>query len=131
MVLLEQRHIDDLKRLAKGAYPEEFCAILLGRGEGEDVRVVQVVAAENVAERPGSGYAIAPGALIAAEKDGRPKGLRVVGFAHSHPEGTAAPSARDEEVAFWPECVYGIVGVDGVRWWRMGAQVEEVEGRVV
>ena len=131
MVLLEQSHIETLKELAKGAYPEEFCAILLGRGEGADVRIVEIVSTANVDERPGSGFAIAPAALIAAEKQARPRGLRIVGFAHSHPGGAGVPSARDMESAFWPECVYGIVGGEGVRWWRMReGGMEEVGARV-
>ena len=131
MVLLEPRHIEALEALAKEAYPEEFCAILLGRGEGDGLRVVEIVPVANVDERPRGGYAIAPAELIAAEKAARPRGLRIVGFAHSHPGGEAAPSARDVASAFWPECVYGVVGVEGVRWWRMreGA-MEEVEARI-
>ena len=118
--------MEELKRLAERAYPEEFCAILLGRREGGELRVEQVVPVTNVAERPRSGFAIAPAALIAAEKEARSRGLRIVGFAHSHPGGAGVPSARDVESAFWPEYVYGVVGVEGVRWWRMreGAMVE-------
>jgi proteasome lid subunit RPN8/RPN11 len=131
MVLLEQHETERLKRLAEVAYPEEFCAILLGRRRGERVRVAQVLPVTNVHDRPRRAYAIATTELIAAQRQARERKLEIVGFAHSHPDHPAEPSATDRELAYWPACVWGIVGVDGgvarqVRWfWIRGGEVEE------
>jgi proteasome lid subunit RPN8/RPN11 len=131
MVLLEDAEFAELKRLAEAAYPEEFCAILVGRRESERLRVTRVIPTANVHANPRSAYAIAPEDLIAAQRTAREAGLDIVGFAHSHPDHPAEPSARDLELAYWPECVWGIVNAERgvaveVRWFRIGrGEVEE------
>ncbi len=78
-------------------------------------------------------FAIAPEALLRAQKAARAAGLAVIGYYHSHPDAAAVPSAADLSAA-WPEVSYLIVelgpeGVGGLRSWRLdrasGAWVEE------
>ena len=45
----------------------------------------------------------------------REKGLNQVGIYHSHPVSTAIPSAKDVELAFYPESAYVIVSLSGSR----------------
>ena len=111
MVLLGQRDYDELQRLAEAAYPEEFCAILLGRREAESHAIVRVLLTANVHANPDRAYAIAPEALIAAQRKARADDLQILGFAHSHPDREAIPSKADLDQAYWLGHAYGIVSV--------------------
>lgn len=79
-----------------------------------------VVPAANIARMPDRRYQLDWGTL-AAGLTGH-NGPRVVGFYHSHPDGSVAPSPLDAESA-WPGYVYLIVGVTdsgpaGLAAWR-------------
>jgi proteasome lid subunit RPN8/RPN11 len=95
---------------ALAAYPEECCGLLLGAAEPE--RVVSVVPVENRYAEPGRGFELAPDAVACALAQQRRGGPEVVGVYHSHPDGTAVPSARDVREA-WPGWSYLIVPVLG------------------
>ena len=81
-------------------------------------------------------FAIAPEALLRAQKEARAAGLEVLGYYHSHPDAPAVPSARDLETA-WPEVSYVIVAVERgrpgeLRSWRLdpaqrGFEEERIE----
>lgn len=80
---------------AERASPDECCGLLLGK----DADVTLVVPVANVSPQPQAAFALAPAALLAAERRARELGLEVVGCYHSHPRGEARPSARDVEGA--------------------------------
>ena len=66
--------------------------------------------------------AVDPQTAFEAFRDARTCGKQVLGFYHSHPDGTSAPSAYDRETV-WPCKSYLIVAVAeahvvGVRAWR-------------
>ena len=127
MVILSQREFDRFRVQAEAAYPEECCAILLGNRDGEVRWVSRVVPALNVHEDPDHRYEIAPQALITAQRKAREEGLEILGFAHSHPDAAAAPSATDLEQAYWLGCTYGIASVEdgafrGLRFYRLDGE---------
>lgn len=70
---------------------EEICGLLLGNGS----RVESIVPARNVAHDPSRSFEIDPATLLAAHRDARGQGRRVIGHWHSHPNGRMEPSARD------------------------------------
>jgi proteasome lid subunit RPN8/RPN11 len=111
MVLLEQREFERIKLQSESAYPEECCAILLGRKENEVVWVVRAVPAINVHNEPEHAYEISAQALISAQRHARGEGLEIVGFVHSHPDAAAEPSPEDLKQALWIGCAYGIAAV--------------------
>jgi proteasome lid subunit RPN8/RPN11 len=77
----------------------------------------EVVAAEpagNLAEEPGR-FLIDPKDHFAALRRARAQGLDVVGFYHSHPWSSSAPSSRDLEEASYRRHLYLIVGL-GLEW---------------
>ncbi|ABF39199.1 Mov34/MPN/PAD-1 [Candidatus Koribacter versatilis Ellin345] len=111
MVVIEQRELDRLKVLGESAYPEEACAILIGKREGEVTWVTRALPAINVHEEPAHAYEISPQALIAAQRKAREDGQEIVGFVHSHPDEAAKPSSRDLEEAFWLGLTYGMMSV--------------------
>lgn len=74
----------------------------------------------NVAPRPADSFEIDPAALIAAHRAARTGGPAVIGHYHSHPRGTATPSARDA-VAAEPGSRWIIIAGDDVRGWFAAA----------
>lgn len=87
---------------AKAAGNDECCGLL--RGEGR--RVTAVTLTRNVAADPARQFEIDPAALITAHKDARAGAASLLGYFHSHPNGSASPSATDIALAapdrlFW------------------------------
>lgn len=114
--------LDRLGRHAQAAAPEECCGILFGPSAGERRIVERIRPADNVwrGDRR-KRYQIDPNTTFEALRgvgDGP-----VLGFYHSHPDGSARPSKYDRESA-WPGKSYVIVavgdgGVVAVRSWRL------------
>jgi proteasome lid subunit RPN8/RPN11 len=106
-------------RHALAARPRECCGILLGRG-GE---VVEAVAATNLSDDPNR-FLVDPRDHIDARRNGRSRGLEVVGFYHSHPRGGALPSPTDVAEAAYPDLLHVIVSLERepaeVRAFRLG-----------
>jgi proteasome lid subunit RPN8/RPN11 len=105
---------DRLIAHAREESPRECCGLLLGR----DGEVAEVRRARNVASSPVTRFVIDPKDHIDARRDGRARGLEILGFYHSHPHGAAVPSATDLAEAAYPGCIYAIIG--------LGADVPEV-----
>jgi len=77
-------------------------------------------------------FEIDPAALIAALKSARQGGPGVVGYYHSHPTGSAAPSDTDAACASGDGKVWAIVGGDRVGWWRDSADgFEEISPEAI
>src|SRR6266481_6525881 len=95
------------------SWPNECCGILLGT-RMKDVRtVLEVMHTENShATSPQNRYNIAPGGLIAAQKQAREQGLEIVGFYHSHPDHPPQWSTTDLDEAHWDGCSYVITSVE-------------------
>ena len=75
-----------------------------------------------------SAYEIAPVDLFRLMREIRAAGEELVGIYHSHPIGENRPSARDLELAFYPEVAYLIVSPLGaaanpVRAFSIGAEL--------
>jgi proteasome lid subunit RPN8/RPN11 len=113
--------IDKIVAHAREAKPRECCGVLLGK----DDEIVDAVGARNLAEEP-TRYLIDPQDHILALRDGRRRGLDVIGFYHSHPHSVASPSPRDLEEASYPDCVYLIASLAAeppdVRLFRLDAR---------
>ena len=99
---------------AARAAPDECCGILLGCG----ALIEELRPAANVASDPHRRFEIAPQALVDAHRISRNGGLRVLGYYHSHPAGSAEPSATDCAQAAHDGSVWAIVGQGGVTFWR-------------
>jgi proteasome lid subunit RPN8/RPN11 len=93
----------------------EHCGILRGRDE----RITAADFASNVSDEPEKSFEIDPAALIAAyRKERRAGGLRVIGFFHTHPDGSCAPSKRDAENAAPDGKIWLIASNEGAILWR-------------
>lgn len=96
------------------AYPMECSGALLGPDHAsagnDDRRSVYAAVPAGAAGR--DRYLIDPDAMKALAAEAEARGLQVVGFYHSHPQGGPTPSRLDEEAA-WPWYVYLIQPVPG------------------
>lgn len=97
---IPDRLLAELDGFALGAYPEECCGILTGNpGASQSGTVAEVSVlwpAKNVKTGDqANGYVIAPEELLLAYQRARSRGEAVIGYYHSHPGASAAPSARD------------------------------------
>jgi len=107
------------------ASANEVCGLLFGTHE----EVVHAVKCANVAANPATTFEIDPAALIAAHKAARAGGPALVGHYHSHPSGSAEPSARDAAGAMGDGALWLILAGGGARLWRSRVigMFEEVE----
>ena len=98
-------------------YPDECCGILLGRTSGPHSFVDRVVRAENIVDGDrGKSYQIDWRTLFSTVRSTRqsPEQEQIVGFYHSHPDGSTDPSPRDSEAA-WEAYSYVIVSMPNGR----------------
>ena len=96
------------------AAPLEACGLLLGRG----TRIDKALPSANVAADPAIRFEIDPHALVAAHRAARAGGPQVLGYFHSHPTGSTAPSPCDRTLAAGDGRVWAIVAAGKVGWWR-------------
>ena len=98
---------------AAGKSPDrEICGLLFGT----DARVDRIEPVENVAGRPQDTFEIDPRVLFAALRAERTGGGKLIGHYHSHPNGSAEPSARDLAAAE-PGKYWLIIGGGTARLW--------------
>jgi proteasome lid subunit RPN8/RPN11 len=71
--------------------------------------IVEAVRSVNLADDPLREFLIDPGVHIGTRRRARERGLAVVGFYHSHPRSTPAPSPTDLERASYDDHWYLIV----------------------
>ena len=111
---LSRQLYDELRAHGEEIYPHECCGILLGKSDGENLTVHQLLRAGNTrTDSAHNRYHIAPQELIAAQRQGRKSGLDIVGFYHSHPDHPAQWSPTDFAEAHWLGCAYIITAVAG------------------
>jgi desampylase len=98
------------------AHPLECCGLLLGRG----LRIETVQPCANLHPQPERHFEIDLKALIVANRAARAGGPEVLGYYHSHPSGSTAPSATDRALASGDGRVWAIVAGGEIGWWRDG-----------
>ncbi|MEZ5332259.1 MAG: M67 family metallopeptidase [Thermoanaerobaculia bacterium] len=110
---------------------EEVCGVVLGRrGRDGARRVALARPVRNAAQDRRRAYVLAPDELVEAMRSARESGLELLGYYHSHPTGSAEPSASDREHA-WPDVSYLILALDSgggllARSWRLaGTELAE------
>jgi proteasome lid subunit RPN8/RPN11 len=85
-------------RHAEATYPRECCGIMIGSISGEEKKVVEARAVDNVyTGGQEDRYEIRPEDLLAADRDARNQGYDLIGIFHSHPDCAAYFSKTDLE----------------------------------
>ena len=114
MLRLSDPVYEALRQHGEETYPHECCGVLLGRSDsdGEVNEVVEVIRAGNTrTDSAHNRYHIAPVELVRIQRQGRERGLDIVGFYHSHPDHPAQWSHTDFAEAHWLGCSYVITAV--------------------
>lgn len=101
--------IDALVAHAEREAPRECCGLLAGKRG----RILVHAPLPNVSEAPEREYFGEPRALVTALREFRQRGLELLGIYHSHPSSPPRPSPTDIDRAYYPDCVYIIIGPPG------------------
>jgi proteasome lid subunit RPN8/RPN11 len=101
---------DEIIQHAKDSRPHEACGILAGKSG----RVEKVYKMKNTSDRPEICYFMEPKEQLTVMKEMRNSGMEMIGIYHSHTGSDAYPSARDLELAFYPESAYLIVSLKNI-----------------
>ncbi len=113
MLKIRQSELDSLRRHGEETYPHECCGVLLGRMQDDERQVAEIVRCGNTRDdRPQDRYHIDPRELVRIQRQGRERGLDIIGFYHSHPDHPAQWSQTDLAEAHWIGCSYVITSVE-------------------
>jgi proteasome lid subunit RPN8/RPN11 len=113
MLKLNEQVYHAIRRHGEETYPHECCGVLLGRSTSDANEVEDAVRAGNTrTDSAHNRYNIAPQELVRIQRQGRERGLDIVGFYHSHPDHPAQWSKTDFAEAHWLGCSYVITGVE-------------------
>lgn len=112
MIEIKKDHIEQINEHAIKDYPYECCGIILGKFNGSEKTVTQILPIINDREDENkhNRYLIPSSKMLETELYAIRNGLDIVGFYHSHPDHPATPSAFDVEHAL-PVYSYFIVSV--------------------
>lgn len=107
---------------AEETYPQECFGFLLGHFSESRICVARPGRNVNTS-RPHDRYEMDPQDFLQAQAEAEKWGGEIMGFYHSHPDGTAIPSAYDRKRA-WEEYLYLIIPVSNgraeeARLWRV------------
>jgi proteasome lid subunit RPN8/RPN11 len=109
-VNIPPRIIAGLRRHAAATLPSECCGALAGTSADARLDLRAMIPLDNEDPAPGT-YRIEARTVRRLERQATDAGVELLGFYHSHPAGTAEPSAADLELAC-PGYVYVIVQAD-------------------
>jgi len=101
--------LEEIGAHAREASPAECCGLVGGRG-GHARSVYRLT---NVARDALTSYEGEPRELFGAQRAMRGRDEELIAIYHSHPRSAdPRPSARDVRLAYYPEAVHLIVGLD-------------------
>ena len=113
MLKLSESIYNTLRAHGEETYPHECCGVLLGRSSDGVNEVEDAIRAGNTRiDSAHNRYHIAPQELVRIQRQGRERGLDIVGFYHSHPDHPAQWSKTDFAEAHWLGCSYVITAVE-------------------
>jgi len=120
VITLSPAHLRTITEAAEDAYPRECCGLLAGRDDKDGVSVTRVVASRNLsASDTRDSFEVDPKVrfdlMRNLETTASGTQERIIGHYHSHPNHPPLPSDRDIDMAYEPDLVWLITGVDDGR----------------
>lgn len=120
--------MEDLREHAVTCFPEEACALLVGRWVNGKLLVRRVVKTLNIAENKLKFFEVDPSMRIKLERDLRTEQDEIIGVFHSHPNGLAKPSTSDAKMIVEKHFLWLIAAVDERGMSEIGAFEAQQEG---
>jgi proteasome lid subunit RPN8/RPN11 len=111
-VLAGSSVVQAVREAARAAAPIEACGLLLGRAEPDRFVLTACVPSQNIASDPVRRFEVDPAVRLRVQREARAGGEPMIGLYHSHPAGSAAPSAVDRRCLHEPGLVWLITGPD-------------------
>ena len=113
MLRIPRSEYEAVRRHGEETYPGECCGVLLGTMDDDARTVAQAVRCTNTRQdRAADRYNIDPAELVRVQREGRQRGLDIIGFYHSHPDHPAQWSQTDLAEAHWIGCSYVITKIE-------------------
>lgn len=100
MIQISEQIHEELKRDALNTFPDECCGFILGKENGEERVIEEIIVVKN--EKEGDKrrrFEISPLDYLKAEQYAEDKNLTLLGIYHSHPNHPSVPSEHDRVVA--------------------------------
>ena len=112
---LIKSHYNTILTHCTAGLPNESCGLLAGTEEDEEITVTKVYLLTNV-DASREHFSMDPKEQLAALKDARANGYKIIGNFHSHPESPSRPSEEDKRLAFDPTIEYLILWKKEIRY---------------
>lgn len=103
-----------LRELARAGYPNECCGLLVGTAQPDIAEITEIHPSKNLTSGdPTKSFEVDPKLRfdVMREAQSRDDGVDIIGHYHSHPNGPAAPSAKDLSMAYEPNMIWLICSV--------------------
>jgi len=103
---MDKKTIEEIIEHAKQEYPKEACGILVKKKN-----CIEIYKMKNISENPTNCYLTDPEEQFALFKKLEEENNEIFAIYHSHTHIDAYPSARDIELAFYPNALHIIISL--------------------
>ena len=110
MLYLKKEDYEKILAHCKEGLPNEACGLIGGTIEGDKRSIQKVYLLTNI-DQSNEHFSMDPKEQLAAVKDMRANGLKLLGNFHSHPESPSRPSEEDKRLAYDSTAVYMIMSL--------------------
>lgn len=110
MLKISKKDYEKILNHCRQGLPNEACGLLAGNTQGDETTVTEVYLLTNL-DASREHFSMDPKEQLAALKDARAKGAKIIGNFHSHPESPSRPSEEDKRLAFDPSILYLILSL--------------------
>ena len=110
MLYLKKEDYEKILAHCKEGLPNEACGLIGGTIEGDKRSIQKVYLLTNI-DQSNEHFSLDPKEQLAAVKDMRANGLKLLGNFHSHPESPSRPSEEDKRLAYDSKVNYLILSL--------------------
>ena len=110
MLKISKKDYEKILNHCRQGLPNEACGLLAGNTQGDETTVTEVYLLTNL-DASREHFSMDPKEQLAALKDARAKGAKIIGNFHSHPESPSRPSEEDKRLEFDPSILYLILSL--------------------